>query len=174
MDCRLQTRVKTVVEELAREHYAELTAAGTLVDLEELTCQIGDEVTRLLTERELTRRGQEDVGKPAECPDCGRSCLPDTGGEPVLLTGLRGTLAYTQPKHFCDRCRRSFFPSSRPLGPAAAEHGHDQVLQKAIWAGANNGSYPMAAEALVQLAQIRAHDQADSSAGRAGGPHAAG
>ena len=53
MDCRLQARIKTVVEELAREHHAELAAAGTMVDLEELTCQIGDEVTRRLTEREL-------------------------------------------------------------------------------------------------------------------------
>jgi hypothetical protein len=30
-----------------------------------------------------------------------------------------------------------------------------KVLQKAVWAGANNGSYPMAAEALGQLAGLR-------------------
>src|ERR1700677_3985523 len=108
MDCRLEARMKAMVAELAREHAAELAAAGKLVDLEELTCQIGDEVTRMLTERELVRRGQERGQRAAECPDCGRICLPDADPEPVVLAGLRGDVAYTQPKHFCDRCRRSF------------------------------------------------------------------
>ena len=126
MDCRLEARMRTMVEELAREHQQELAAAGTLVDLEELTCRIGDEVTRLLTEKELVRRGAESPERPAECPDCGRLCYPMPGGEPVVLTGLRGQIAYAQPRHFCDRCRRSFFPSGGPLGPTVAEHGHDQ------------------------------------------------
>lgn len=120
MDCRLEARMKAMVEALAREHQQELAAAGTLVDLEELTCQIGDEVTRMLTEQELVRRGQEQHGQPADCPDCGRHCVPISDPEPVLLTGLRGELAYAQPRHFCDRCRRSFFPAGRALGPATA------------------------------------------------------
>ena len=128
MDCRLQARLKVMVEALAREHQQELAAAGTLVVLEELTCQIGDEVTRLLTEQELGRRGREHPGRPARCPDCGRECLPDWEPDPVVLRGLRGEVAYAQPKHFCDRCRRSFFPSGRSVGRAAAEHGHDQGL----------------------------------------------
>ena len=126
MDCRLQARMKVMVEELALEHQRELAAAGTLVDLEELTCQIGDEVTRLLTEKELVRRGQEHAHRPADCPACGRSCLPDHEPEPTVLRGLRGELAYQQPKHFCDRCRRSFFPSGGAVGNAAAEQRHDQ------------------------------------------------
>ena len=126
MDCRFKARVKAMVAELAREHAAELAAAGTLVDLEELTCQIGDELTRQLTERELVRRGQEHSDQPADCPDCGRHCVPMPDPEPVLLAGLRGSVAYNQPKHFCDRCRRSFFPSGRPLGTTGAEHGDPQ------------------------------------------------
>jgi hypothetical protein len=108
MDCRLQARMRAMVEELAREHQQELADAGTLVDLEELTCQIGDEVTRMRTERELVRRGGEHDGQSAACPDCGRACPPDAEPEPVVLAGLRGEIAYRQPKHFCDRCRRSF------------------------------------------------------------------
>ena len=54
--------MNAMVAELSREHQAELAAAGALVDLEELTCQIGDEVTRMLTERELARRGREQAG----------------------------------------------------------------------------------------------------------------
>ncbi len=128
MDCRLRARMKTMVEELAREHQQELAAAGTLVDLEELTCQIGDEVTRMLTERELVRRGREHDGQPAVCPDCERSSLPDAEPDPVVLAGLRGEIAYAQPKHFCNRCRRSFFPFGRPSGPAGAQHRHDESL----------------------------------------------
>lgn len=128
MDCRLQARVKEMVEELAREHQQELAAAGTLVDLEELTCQIGDEFTRLLTEQELARRGETHRQRPADCPDCGRHCLPDYEPEPTLLIGLRGELAFVQPKYFCDRCRRAFFPSGGAARAAAAKQRHDQSV----------------------------------------------
>jgi hypothetical protein len=126
MDCRLKVRVEAMIEQLAAEHQQELAAAGTLVDLEELTCQIGDEVTRQLTERELARRGRNELDRPAACPDCGHVCVPMPDPEPVVIQGLRGELAYSQPRHYCDRCRRSFFPSSRSARPAGAKHRHDQ------------------------------------------------
>lgn len=128
MDCRIQARMREMVEALAREHQQELAAAGTLVDLEELTCQIGDEVTRLLTEQELVRRGQHQSGRSADCPDCGRSCLPDWEPEPTVLVGLRGELAYQQPKHYCDRCRRCFFPSGLAIGAGAAQRRDPQGI----------------------------------------------
>ena len=46
MECLMRARVKAMVEQLAREHQQELAAAGTLVDLEELTAGIGDEFGR--------------------------------------------------------------------------------------------------------------------------------
>ena len=110
MECRLRVRVKELVEQLSREYRHELAATGTLADLEELTCQIGDEFTRLLTEKELVRRG-EARGDSAACPDCQRLCLPDHEPEPMVLKSLRGDVAFAQTKYFCDRCRRSFFPS---------------------------------------------------------------
>lgn len=124
MEGRLEARMKEMVEQLAREHQQELAAAGTLVDLEELTCQIGDEFTRLLTEKELIRRGEAHPRQAAVCPDCGRSCPPDDEPEPVTLMGLRGELEYRQPKHFCDRCRRSFFPAGGAVGDSVAEPRH--------------------------------------------------
>lgn len=126
MDCRLKARMTAMVEALAREHQQELAAAGTLVDLEELTCQIGDEVTRLLTERELVRRGQSGLDRPASCPDCGQTCPPKPDPDPVILTGMRGELAYSQPCHYCDRCRRSFFPSGRAIGAARPQYRQHQ------------------------------------------------
>lgn len=128
MDCRLKARMQAMVNDLAREHAAELAAAGTFVDLEELTSQIGDEVTRLLTTHEVVRRAGEQRKQPADCPDCRRQCLPLADPEPVVLTGLRGSVEYAQPKYFCDRCRRSFFPAGGPVGATGTQHGDDEGL----------------------------------------------
>ena len=125
MECRMRTRVKAMVEQLAREHQQELAAAGTLVDLEELTAQIGDEFGRQLCENELTSRsGRAAKLEQCECPKCRLLC-PRGEPEPVVLQGLRGELAFSQPSYFCPRCRRSFFPSGRSFGIAGA--GHSQA-----------------------------------------------
>jgi hypothetical protein len=128
MECRMKSRVKAMVEELAKEHQRELAAAGTLVDLEELTSQIGDEFARQLCESELVNRGRQaaDV-QQCECPECGSLC-PRGQPEPVVLQGLRGEVGFNQPSYYCRHCRRSFFPSGRPAGVSGAEHGYPQGL----------------------------------------------
>jgi hypothetical protein len=124
MDCRLNDKIGAMVEDLAREHQKELAEAGTLVDLEELTCQIGDEVARQLCEHELVGRAERALDEEfADCPECGESsmqCVP----EPTLLKGLRGELAYNQPRYYCPRCRRSFFPDGGVTGAADQEQRH--------------------------------------------------
>ena len=124
MECLMRTRVKAMVEQLAREHQQELAAAGTLVDLEELTAQIGDEVGRRLCENELTSQSERASKlEQCECPKCGLLC-PRGEPEPVVLQGLRGEVAFSQPSYFCSRCRRSFFPAGRSFGTVGAGHGH--------------------------------------------------
>ncbi len=119
MDGRFRDRVFEMIEALARERHQELARAGTLVDLEELTCEIGDMVTRELTQRELVRRAEALDFEHAKCPDCGASC-PRGEPAPVVLDGLRGQLAYEQPHYYCRGCRRSFFPAGGPVGPSSA------------------------------------------------------
>lgn len=117
-----------MAEQLAREHQAELAAAGTLVDLEELTSEIGDEIGRLLCENELVNRGRKATHlKECECPKCGSLC-PRGESEPMVLQGLRGEVAFNQPSYYCPRCRRSFFPSGRSFGIGSAEHGDAKAL----------------------------------------------
>ena len=124
MECRMRARVRAMVDELAREHEQELAAAGTLVDLEELTAEIGDEFGRQLCENELGNRARKAAYvEQCECPECGLLC-PCGQPEPVVLQGLRGEVGFNQPSYFCRRCRRCFFPSSGPFGVAGAEHGH--------------------------------------------------
>ena len=123
MECRMRTRVREMVEQLAREHQSELAAAGTLMDLEELTAEIGDEVSRQLCENELVDRGRKAAHLDEyACPECGSLC-PRGEAEPVVIQGLRGDLGFSQPSYFCRRCRRSFFPAGQSSGVAGAEHG---------------------------------------------------
>ncbi len=120
MDCRLDAKIKAMVADLAREHQQELAAAGTLVDLEELTCQIGDEVARQLCQHELVGRGDRALEEMfAKCPDCDEPSMRCTA-EPALLQGMRGELAFRQPRYYCPSCRRSFFPDGRFVGTAGA------------------------------------------------------
>jgi len=126
MDCWLSAKIRAVVEDavvedLAREHQKELADAGTLVDLEELTCQIGDEVARQLCEHELIGRAEQARREEiVKCPECGEPCMAGQP-EPTVLEGLRGELAYSQPSYYCRHCRRSFF--SRWRRPWACRHG---------------------------------------------------
>ena len=90
---------------------------------EELTCQIGDEFARQLCESELVNRARKAIQvEQCGCPECGLLC-PRRELEPVVLQGFRGEVGFNQPSYFCRRCRRSFFPSGRPLGAVGAEYG---------------------------------------------------
>ena len=128
MECRMRTRVRKMVEQLAREHQQELAAAGTFVELEELTAEIGDEVGRQLCENELTNRSERAAQlEQCECPKCGLLC-PRGEAEPMVLQGSRGEVGFSQPSYFCRRCRRSFFPAGRSFGVVGAEYGHAEGL----------------------------------------------
>ncbi len=119
MDCRLQARVKEMVEELGiREHQQELAAAGTLVDLEELTCQYWRRVHPAVNRaRSWARRGETHRQRPADCPDCGRHCLPDYEPEPTLLIRLaRRVGALCNPSISATAVGGLFFPLAARLG----------------------------------------------------------
>ena len=116
MDCRIKSQINAVAEKMAKEYQQELAAKGTLMDLEELTYQIGDEIGRKLCEKVLANRGEQAAEvEQAECPDCGAACTR-VDVEPVVLDGLRGPLGFSQPKYYCRQCRRSFFPSDGKIG----------------------------------------------------------
>lgn len=140
MDCRFESRVKELIAQLARERQEELAEAGTLLDLETLTVQIGDMVTRELTQLEVTRRADALDQAEAKCPDCGRMC-PREGRDPVILNGLRGELAYNQPKYDCRHCRRSFFPDGRLSGLGTAEHGYSSGVAEDDMGGGVSGEF---------------------------------
>lgn len=114
MDDRLRGRVLELARQLAVEERERLAALGTFADIEDLTAEIGDELTRQLAQLELTRRAEKAAEDEVHaCPECGRETPVEPEREPLILQGLRGELEYSEPVCKCPRCRVSFFPSGR-------------------------------------------------------------
>jgi len=112
MDDRLRREVLAFIEELAVREKERLAALGTFAEIEDLTAEIGDEVTRQLARFELTRRAEEKTDAEVHaCPDCGKEVPVGDEAEPLILQGLRGEIEYSEPVCYCTRCRVSFFPS---------------------------------------------------------------
>ncbi len=116
MDDRLRRRVLELASGLAAEECERLAALGTFVDIEDLTAEIGDELTRQLLKIELARRSEEMAAVGTHrCPECGEPTPVDEEREPLILKGLRGDVEYSEPVCRCSRCRVSFFPSGRRI-----------------------------------------------------------
>ena len=112
MDDRIQQRVQLFVQQLLQEEKSSLRKARTLLEIEELTGEIGDEVTRQLASADLQERADEAAACPvALCPDCGRECEFEGDSEPLILQGECGDIEYSEPRSYCRNCRRHFFPS---------------------------------------------------------------
>jgi len=121
MDDRMRREVSEFVAALAKSQQKKLAAAGTFVEIEELTAEVGDEVARQLANLELGRRSEALCEQPMHaCPDCGKECTVEPDLEPIILQGIRGEIEYSEPRCHCSRCRRDFFPSGRTIGPTAA------------------------------------------------------
>jgi uncharacterized protein with PIN domain len=123
MDSELKSRLSGIVNQLAKQEQARLRAAGTFVELEELACEIGDEVTRQLMNGELAERSNEADESPTQaCPDCGQS-LSKSEKYHRELDSLRGKIEYDDPAFHCPSCRRAFFPGRRLDGIVRTRHG---------------------------------------------------
>ena len=128
MDGRLKSKILAMSLELAREEQARLRAAGTMVELEELACEIGDEFTSQLMSLEMADRSNEAAeATTCQCPDCG-DCCGQGDSKSRNLTGVRGEIRYHEPAFYCPACRRSFFPGSGPSGPLSPRDGDAQVV----------------------------------------------
>ena len=112
MDDRLRREVFELIEGLAVREKDRLAALGTFAEIEDLTAEIGDEVTRQLARFELTRRAEAmtEIGVHT-CPECGKEAPVEAEREPLILQGMRGEIEYSEPVCKCTRCRVSFFPS---------------------------------------------------------------
>lgn len=117
MDDRLRVRVQGFVEQLLKEEKSSLRTAQTLLEIESLAVEVGDEIARQLAGGDLADRAEETAEQGTfACPDCGRVCAAFEDWEPLILQGQRGEVEYSEPRCHCRSCRRDFFPPGEGTG----------------------------------------------------------
>lgn len=112
MDDQLKGRIRELARQLLAEQKPTFRKARTLLEIETLTAEIGDELTRQLANTDLAERAEAAAAEPGHsCPTCGRRCSVEREREPLILQGSRGEIEYSEPRCHCRSCRRDFFPS---------------------------------------------------------------
>jgi hypothetical protein len=91
----------------------------TLTEIEDLFLAIREVLTEKMLADALARQAQVQRQGPSvarTCPGCQQPLpCPDTN-ERILDTRV-GEAEWAEPEGYCDRCRRSFFPSVQEPGP---------------------------------------------------------
>lgn len=95
---RLERKAGTVV------HYSQIEAAAH---------QTGNRLSRQIQTR-AAREVAAQAPAQASCPDCGVACRTEVAVRE--LTSIDGPVELSETAAFCDRCRRSFFPSAYRFG----------------------------------------------------------
>jgi hypothetical protein len=95
-------------------------AWGTkLTEIEDLFVAIREILTQKMLADALTRQATAQVPGPTAyrtCPGCQQTLACEATNQRLLETRA-GEAAWAEPEGYCDRCRRSFFPSVQEPGP---------------------------------------------------------
>ena len=95
-------------------------AWGTkLTELEDLFLAIREVLSEKMLAGALARQAAAQAQRPTAygtCPSCQQPlACPDTNQR--IVETRAGDAAWAEPEGYCDRCRRSFFPSVQEPGP---------------------------------------------------------
>jgi hypothetical protein len=92
----------------------------TMTELEDIALQARAILSEKLLQLSLNRQAAEPKhDRPAElqnCPDCQRPFGEATAAESRFMETRAGEVDWCEPKEYCTRCRRAFFPSEQELG----------------------------------------------------------
>jgi hypothetical protein len=95
-------------------------AWGTkLTEIEDLFLAIRELLSEKMLVDALARQAATQAQGPTAyrtCPGCRQPLVCDDTNERILQTRA-GEAAWAEPEGYCDRCRRSFFPSVQEPGP---------------------------------------------------------
>jgi len=112
--------VEGVAKNLADKLYGpDGPAWGTkLTDIEDLILAVREVLSEKLLAEALTRQAQaQPQSAPGyrTCPSCQQPLACAERNERIVQTRV-GAAEWAEPEGFCDRCRRSFFPSGQEPG----------------------------------------------------------
>ena len=85
-------------------------------DLEELTVQIGQAISRTMMDQALAGQALAVPATAQACGVCGTPVQAGPPGEPRAVTTTVGTVHWIEPKRYCPQCRAAFFPSVPEFG----------------------------------------------------------
>ena len=85
-------------------------------DLEELSVQIGQAMSRSMIDQALARQAQSVPSEAETCSGCGGQVSPLEATEPRAVLTRVGTAHWDEPKRYCHKCRAAFFPSDPITG----------------------------------------------------------
>jgi hypothetical protein len=112
--------VEGVAKNLVEKLYGpEGPAWGTkLTEIEDLFLEIREVLTEKMLELSLAQQAaaaNAGSGSQRTCPGC-QAVLPCADSNPRILQTRAGEAEWAEPEGYCDRCRRSFFPSVQESG----------------------------------------------------------
>ena len=115
----MQRRIEEISVQLCDEmHGEEGPPLGTRFSrIEDDAVAIADAISREVIQNLVSRQSAQIHQAVLPCPDCGGPC--ERGEEDIGQDRLtrRGDVAWSEPQYHCTKCRRSFFPGDRRLGP---------------------------------------------------------
>jgi hypothetical protein len=85
-------------------------------DLEDLSVQIGQAVSRSMMDQALARQAHTVPSAAETCSGCGSRVEPTDDTEPRAVLTRVGPAHWDEPKRYCPRCRAAFFPSDPGVG----------------------------------------------------------
>jgi hypothetical protein len=92
----------------------------TLTEMEDLALAaraiFTEKLLALGLERQATTLQTEPPAAAAACPDCHRPIEEAAEAAPREMHTRGGDVAWREPRAYCTRCRRAFFPSEQKSG----------------------------------------------------------
>jgi len=117
---KMERRIQEMSVQLCREMYGEdeCPPLGTrFSQIEDDAVAVADAIGREVMQNLLAKQAAQVPQTVLPCPQCEGPC--ERGEEDIGQKRLtrRGDVEWSEPKYHCTKCRRSFFPGDRRLGP---------------------------------------------------------
>ena len=93
----------------------------TFTELEDIALQtraiLTEKLLALSLEQQAATASHERPAALQACPDCQRPFADPHEPEPRVVASRAGDAVWSEPRDYCTRCRRAFFPSEQKSRP---------------------------------------------------------